>query len=287
MVQTQREIQSLLAEAGLHPRKRYGQNFLIDGNLLRKLVAAAELRPTDVVLEVGAGTGSLTEELLARAGHVVAVEIDRGLQAICFQRFADQPHFTLVGQDVLERKSELSPLVHEALADRQGELGGRLLLVANLPYQVATPLVIDLLLSDLPFERMCFTVQAEVADRFTARPGTRDYGPVSIFCQQLADVSRIARVPATAFWPAPKVASAMLKLQVRRERFPAPAVLGRWVALVQGGFRHRRKTLHWNLRALLSADELARLERIPSWDLSLRPEMLPPARWLELAEFLE
>jgi 16S rRNA (adenine1518-N6/adenine1519-N6)-dimethyltransferase len=286
MVQTQREIKSLLAEVGLHPQKRFGQNFLVDGNLLRKIVQAADVQPTDVVLEVGPGTGSLTEELLSRAGHVVAVEIDRGLQALCFQRFADQPHFTLIGQDVLERKSELAPLVLETLAQRHRQLGGRLLLVANLPYQVATPLIIDLLLCDLPFAGMYFTVQAEVADRFTARPGTRDYGPVSIFCQQLADVSRIARVPATAFWPPPKIASAMLALQVCRARYPESATLARWVALVRCGFSHRRKTLHWNLRTMLSAEQLARLENDPNWDLSLRAEALPPARWLELAELL-
>lgn len=286
MVQTKRDIQALLNEAGLHPQKRFGQHFLIDGNLMRKLVAAAELRPDDVVLEVGPGTGSLTEELLEQCGHVISVEIDRKLQTLCFARFASSPRFTLIGGDVLERKTALASQVHEVLAARQHELGGRLLLVANLPYQIATPLVMDLLLGDLPVAAMCFTVQAEVADRIIAQPGTKAYGPISIFSQLLTEITRIARVPAKAFWPAPQVASAMLKMRVQRERFPQPAVLRRLVSVVQCGFAYRRKILQSNLRAILPESQLARLDADPAWDLSLRAENLAPTRWLQLAEMV-
>jgi len=286
MVQTQRQIRTLLTEAGLHPCKRFGQHFLIDGNLMRKLVAAAELQPTDVVLEVGPGTGSLTEELLSRCGHVVAVEIDRKLQAICFERLGASPRLTLIAEDVLARKTALAPRVRETLAARLHEFGGRLLLVANLPYQVATPLIMDLLLGDLPVAAMCFTVQVEVADRFTASPATKPYGPVSVFSQLLTEITRIARVPPAAFWPPPKVESAMLKMQVQRNRFPDPPVLRRLVSVVQAGFRHRRKTLLWNLRAALPAEQLQRLENDPSWTPSLRAENLTPQQWLHLAHVL-
>jgi len=286
MVQTKRDIQSLLATAGIRPLKRFGQNFLIDGNLMRKLLVAAEPGPTDVVLEVGPGTGSLTEELLAISGHVVAVEIDRTLQTVCWDRFGASPRFTLIRGDVLERKTSIALQVRRTLLDRHLALGGRLMLVANLPYQVATPLVVDLLLSELPVSLMCFTVQAEVADRLMAEPGTKEYGPISVFCQLFADVSRIARVPASAFWPAPKVESAMVKIHIKSDVSIEPDVQSRITELVHGCFNHRRKTMHWNLRAILDESAIKRVVADGRWDLTLRPENVTVAQWLELARFL-
>ena len=138
MAQTKREIEALLAASGMRPLKRYGQHFLIDGNLLRKLVAAAGVTRADAVLEVGCGTGTLTEELLATAGHVVGVEIDKGLAGACRTRFGESPRFTLIHRDVLEHKGRIAPEVMEELERRRAELGGRAMMVANLPYQVAT-----------------------------------------------------------------------------------------------------------------------------------------------------
>jgi len=281
MAQTKREIQTLFANAGVRPLKRFGQHFLIDGNLMRKLVAAARLRSDDVVLEVGPGTGSLTEELLRVCGHVVAVEIDRTLQTLCWARMGSIPHFTLIAGDVLERKSAISAGVGRELQARQTELGGRILLVANLPYQVATPLIIDLLVSV-----MCFTVQAEVADRLLANPDCKSYGPVSVFAQALADVERIARVPPAAFWPAPRVDSAMLRLSVRPESALPAAVQRTLTELVHGCFQHRRKTMKSNLRTLLDQAVLAHVERDGRWDLSVRPECISVTQWVALAGFL-
>ena len=286
MAQTKREIQALLVDAGVRPRKRFGQHFLIDGNLMRKLVAAADLQPDDVVLEVGPGTGSLTEELLGVCGHVVAVEIDRTLQTICWDRMGEIPHFTLIAGDVLERKSAIAAGVCRELQARQRELGGRIMLVANLPYQVATPLVIDVLVSELCVSVMCFTVQAEVADRLLAHSGSKSYGPVSVFAQALADVERIARVPSEAFWPAPQVDSAMLRLNVRPERALPAAVQRKLTELVHGCFQHRRKTMKSNLRALLDGPALTRVETDGRWDLSARPECISVTQWVALAGFL-
>jgi 16S rRNA (adenine1518-N6/adenine1519-N6)-dimethyltransferase len=286
MTQTKREVQTLLESAGVRPLKRFGQHFLIDGNLMRKLLAAAGVQPTDVVLEVGPGTGSLTEELLAQAGHVVAVEIDRTLQTICWDRLGDRPNFTLIAGDVLESKGSIAPAVRHALQDRHRELGGRILLVANLPYQVASPLIVDLLTGPPRVTEMCFTIQAEVADRLQAPPGGKDYGPLTILTQALADVQRIARVPPEAFWPSPEVDSAIVRVVVRPDADLPDTVQRRLAELVHGCFNHRRKTMRWSLRDLLDEATLSRVEADGRWDLTLRPEDLAVDQWVALARFL-
>ncbi|HOA72745.1 MAG TPA: 16S rRNA (adenine(1518)-N(6)/adenine(1519)-N(6))-dimethyltransferase RsmA [Phycisphaerae bacterium] len=284
MAQTRRQIEALLNGAGIRPLKRFGQNFLIDGNLIRKLVQAAEIRPDDVVLEVGPGTGTLTEELLAVAGHVVAVEIDKGLAGICRDRFGGNDRFTLLHTDVLECKSRIAAAVLETLHDRQQRLGGRMMLVANLPYQAATPLIVDLLLGRDPVSPLCFTVQAEVADRLLATAGGKDYGPISIYAQALADSRRIARLGPQSFWPAPQVDSAMVRLDVRADQtVELKASLAR---VVHACFLHRRKTLKWSLRQFLDDAALARVAADGRWDLEARPEQLTVGQWVDLAGFL-
>lgn len=286
MAQTKRQIQALLAGAGIRPLKRFGQHFLIDGNLMRRLVAAADVHSDDVVLEVGPGTGSLTQELMAAAGHVVAVEIDNTLHILCRQAVGPSERFTLIHADVLENKNRIAPAVYEELRARQRVLGGRIALVANLPYQVATPLIINCLLGDVVVSPLCFTVQAEVADRLVALAGTKNYGPVSVFAQARATIARVANVPPEAFWPSPEVNSAMLRMDRRKDADLAAVVQGELHRLVHGCFNHRRKTLRWSLRGLLDEPGLAQVEKDGRWDLSLRPEDIEVHRWVELARLL-
>jgi len=285
VAQTKHQIQTLLTTAGIRPLKRFGQHFLIDGNLIRKLVVAAGIRSDDVVLEVGPGTGSLTQELLAVAGHVVAVEIDNTLQAVCREVIGPGERFTLIHTDVLESKNRIAPAVCRELAARQQVLGGRIALVANLPYQVATPLIINLLLGHDPVSPLCFTVQAEVADRFLAAPHTKDYGPLSVMTQALATTERVANVPPEAFWPVPEVDSAMLRIDRREDAPISPAVQNQLNRLVHGCFNHRRKMLRWSLRNLLNERQLTRAEQDGRWNLSLRPECIQVAQWVALARF--
>jgi 16S rRNA (adenine1518-N6/adenine1519-N6)-dimethyltransferase len=276
----------MLEAVGVHPLKRFGQHFLIDGNLMRKVLATAAIRPDDVVLEVGPGTGSLTEELVQQAGHVVAVEIDRTLQALCWDRLGQRENFTLIAGDVLERKSAIAPAVLKALQERQGQLGGRVLLVANLPYQVATPLIIDLLTAQPAVAEMCFTIQAEVADRLKASPGGKDYGPLSILTQALADVQRVARVPPEAFWPVPEVDSAIVRIVTRPATDLPEPTQRRLAELVHGCFNHRRKTLRWSLRNMLDESILARVAADGRWDLTSRPETIDVDGWVAMARLL-
>jgi 16S rRNA (adenine1518-N6/adenine1519-N6)-dimethyltransferase len=279
--QTKSEIRSLLAAAGLAPQHRYGQNFLIDLNLMDKLVAAADVQPADLILEVGAGTGSLTEILLARGARVVGVEIDRGLQALLRERLGEHPHFTLVQADVLASKHQLNPLVVRVLNERAPGSGGAYKLVANLPYQVATPLLMELLYARPAFERLTCTVQKEVGERLVAEPRTAAYGPVSVISQTLAEIELVAILPTSVFWPRPKVQSIMLTMRPRPADQIEVADVPDFVRFVQQGFAQRRKMLRrlvrdWDLLDGLAAFHQARVSP------DARPEQLTPPAWQAL-----
>jgi 16S rRNA (adenine1518-N6/adenine1519-N6)-dimethyltransferase len=238
---TQTEIRALLAQAGLRPNRRLGQHFLVDGNLMRLLVAEADLAPTDTVLEVGAGVGNLTELLVEQAGWVVAVEIDPRLAGVARERLAAAHNLDLLRTDALKDKHTLSPAMVERVRARRAALGGPLKLVANLPYAAATPLLAELLLTGPVPERLVFTVQKEVADRLAASPATRDYGPVGVIVQALAHVEILRLLAPTVFWPAPRVSSAMVRVVPSAQRRSRIADLSTFRAVLDGLFGHRRK----------------------------------------------
>jgi len=282
LFQTKRVIRTLLESVGASPKKRFGQCFLIDRNLMDKLVDSAELRPTDVVLEVGGGTGSLTAILAARCGRVVSVEIDREVASVARESLAEFANIVLLEEDALESKSSLNPIVVRQLELARGAISGELKLVANLPYDIATPLVVNLLVSDLPITRLCFTVQAEVADRFLAVTGTHDYGPVSILTQLLATGRRICKLPPQAFWPAPKVHSAMLRLDVHPQADWNRLEVAVFAAFVHRFFQFRRKTIAHIAKMLeLSEPVLAALTGL-GVSPTARPENISPQQWLSL-----
>ena len=276
--QTLSEIRSLLAGAGLVPQHRYGQNFLIDANLMRKLVDAADVQTGDVILEVGPGTGSLTEILLKRGARVVAVEIDRGLQGLLRDRLGRHPRVTLVQADILAAKNRINPLVLKVLAQQEPEPGGARKLVSNLPFQVATPLLIELLCSPPPLERITCTIQKEVAERLAAEPRTSAYGPSSVISQTLAEIELIAILPPSVFWPRPKVESIMLTIRPRpADQIDVDDVLD-FASFVRRGFLHRRKMLRRVVREWELLDALAAFSRA-GVSPDARPAELAPADW--------
>lgn len=276
--QTQTQIRALLAAAGVAPRRRLGQNFLVDLNLMRKLVAAADLKPADVILEVGAGTGSLTEMLLEHGVRVVAIEIDRGLQTILRERLADHPRCTLIQADALAGKHQVNPLVLKTLEDRPPQAGGARKLVANLPYQIATPLLAELLVSGPALGRLTCTIQREVGERLGAQPRTNAYGPLSVIVQTVASVELVAILPRTAFWPRPDVESLMISIRPRPAEQIEVDDVADFARFVHRGFLHRRKMLRrivrdWDLLDALAAFKLAGVNP------DARPEELTPADW--------
>jgi 16S rRNA (adenine1518-N6/adenine1519-N6)-dimethyltransferase len=193
----------MLAERGLSPRHRFGQNFLHDHNILTKLVDTSEVKNGDVVLEIGPGTGTLTEALLARGCTVVACEIDKGLVGLLSDRLGSS--ITLIHGDCLVKK-RLNPEIVTALGDKPWRL------ISNLPFQVASPLIVELLANHSHCVGQYVTIQYEVAQRLMAKVDTGDWGVLSILVQRLADVSLITKVPNSCFWPQPKITSACVAI---------------------------------------------------------------------------
>ena len=274
MAQSKHEIQSLLAGAGTEPRHRFGQNFMIDQNLVRVVADAGEVGAGELVVEVGPGTGTLTEELLSRGADVLAVEIDRDLAKLLRERLGANEKFALVEGDALAGKHELNAELLERLRAARAQ-GKRRKLVANLPYNIASPLVIDMLIAGV--DVLAFTVQKEVADRLKAPAGGDDYGPLSVMAQMLSRVEVLRTLPPQAFWPAPKVDSALVRMTRDDQLGEHAAALGKFV---QQLFSFRRKTLRKAIGNMgLDADALLAKQSIdPQW----RPERLTPPQCLEL-----
>jgi 16S rRNA (adenine1518-N6/adenine1519-N6)-dimethyltransferase len=273
MAQTLSEIKSLLSRQGLRPRHGLGQNFLHDQNKLRRIVEAAAIEPGETVLEVGAGTGALTEALLEAGARVMAVEVDANLVAILRDRLGeDRKGFTLLETDALAGKRRVHPEIERALGGR----GEPFKLIANLPYNIASPLLATLA-ADWPGMRAGIVmVQREVADRLTAGPGSKLYGPLGIMVQAVFEARRVTTLPPQCFWPRPKVGSAVVHL-ARRDR-PMTEDPHRLAALVQKLFGKRRKQI---------GSILGRDTPLPAGiDPDQRPEQLSLEQLVELAETL-
>jgi 16S rRNA (adenine1518-N6/adenine1519-N6)-dimethyltransferase len=270
MAQTRREIEQTLASVGSSPRHRFGQNFMIDGNLVRLIAEAGEITTGDIVIEVGPGTGTLTDELLARALRVIAVEIDRDLASALRTRFAVEPRLRLIEGDALDGKHALNATLLEIVRARSGPMK----LVANLPYNIASPLIVELLIEGV--ELLAFTVQKEVADRIRADAGSDDFGGLSVVCQTLAQVEVLRTIPPEVFWPRPKIDSSLVRLRRRGSIAVEPRGFG---LFVQKLFSFRRKTLRRGL--IESGFDPAMIDTL-SVDLGARPETLDPTQMQQL-----
>ena len=200
----------MLASAGVRPNKRLGQHFLIDLNLMRLLVDSANINSNDIVLEVGCGTGSLTGELVEKAGFVISVELDRTLAGLAKSSLGSADNIELINTDILKNKNNLSHSVVSALQSARKKYPGRTLLVANLPYNVASPTMLNLITGPAAADAMYVTVQKEVADRMTAVTGSGDYGILSILLSAVGDIKTIRVLRPSVFWPQPQVDSAMV-----------------------------------------------------------------------------
>jgi len=209
-MQTKRQIQQLLSSAGIEPNKRLGQHFLIDLNLMRLLLDSAALRKNDVVLEVGCGTGSLTQELAERAGMVLAVEYDRTLAKIARRQLSGFKNVMIFNIDVLKNKNTITDSITEAMTLAKDKYNGRVLLVSNLPYNVASSVMMNLVTGPVKANGMYVTVQREVAERMAAGPGSKDYGILSIFLSVSGQVKIMRVLKTSVFWPQPQVESAMI-----------------------------------------------------------------------------
>ncbi len=248
-------MRRILEMGGIQLTKSLGQNFLHDGNQLRRIVAAGEVGPTDRVLEIGPGLGPLTEILLAEAGEVMAIEKDTRLVGVLQQRFENQPKLRLLAADALAW-----------LQDNPRDWS-EWKLVANLPYSVGSPILVELAEAEGPPSRIAVTLQLEVAQRIAAAPDTDDYGLLSLLLQLRYEPRGWFKIPAACFFPAPDVDSACITLERRPQPLLSPAESRTFTALVKLAFSQRRKMMlkllksRWPEDRLLLAFEVAGIAR--------------------------
>lgn len=287
--QTLTFLQKRFAETGIHPHAKYGQNFLIDLNLLHLLFDAAAVDDRDVVLEIGTGTGSLTALLAEKAAAVVTVEIDPPMFQLASEELHHFDNVTMLRVDALKNKNRLNPEVLETVAERlDAAPGRRFKLVANLPYNVATPILSNLLRERRPPETMTVTIQKELAERITALPGGKDYGALSIWVQSQCRAEILRILPPTVFWPRPKVSSAFLQITLDPARRDRISDRVRFHDFIRAMFLHRRKFLRSELLSVVKGRlGKAEVDAILSelhLDGALRAESLDVDAMLTLAE---
>lgn len=278
-----------LESVGIKPKTRFGQNFLIDINLVELIAKSAQLNKRDVVLEVGTGLGSLTKFLAESAAHVVTVEIDRHVAPLAREEFESFDNVTLLERDALKSKHQFDPGVLETLREKLAAVpGGKLKLVANLPYNVATPIISNFLSVEPWPVRIVATIQKELAERIVAQPRSKDYGALSIWIQAQAKAEIVRLMSPKVFWPRPKVESAIVDIRpqkVLRDRIGDVEFFHDFVRSV---FLHRRKFLRSALVSALkerldkaAVDELMEELKLPA---DARAEQLSVEDMIELAK---
>ena len=225
----------IIKKYGFSFRKRFGQNFLIDEHVLSRIVDAALIGENDGVIEIGPGIGTMTQRLCERAGKVVAIEIDNDLIPILQETLFDYPNVKIIHADVM--KTDISRLIQEEFEGRDVRV------VANLPYYITTPIIMNLLENRYPITSITIMVQKEVADRMRAIPGTKDYGALSLAVQYYADTYIAANVPPNCFMPRPKVGSSVIRLDVRENPDAKVTDEKLMFNLIRAAFNQRRKTL--------------------------------------------
>ena len=246
---TKSMLKMLLRERGIRLRKQWGQNFLIDQNILRFIIKSAELDRNDIVLEIGAGTGSLTRLIAEKAGHVFAVEMDRKLFEIMVETLSNFDNVSAINKDILKSKHHIHPEIEENVSDYVQSISGKIKepcikVISNLPYYISTPIIIDLLQGDLPIKVMIITLQRDITNRLVANPATKDYGLLSIITRLFADVKVLKKLPPDVFWPAPLVDSAIVKIDVNRNKFSGEIRdFNTFLDIIKTIYISRRKTI--------------------------------------------
>lgn len=239
-IATPKRTKEILQKYGFSFKKSLGQNFIIDTNILQKMIQSAQIDKTCGVIEIGPGIGSLTEKLALVAQRIVAFEIDQRLLPVLKETLATYKNIEVIHQDIL--KADLHKTIKQSF-----DPGLSLHIIANLPYYITTPILMNVLEQQIPVKTITVMLQKEVAERMAAGPNSKEYGSLSIAVQYYTEARVVMDVPKTAFIPQPNVTSSVLKL-VKREK-PLVEVIDEklFFSIVQASFRHRRKTLRNNL----------------------------------------
>lgn len=251
-IATPSRTQQILKKHGFTFKKSLGQNFLIDQNILNKIVSAAQLTEQSGVLEIGPGIGALTQRLAEHARKVAAVEIDQRLIPILSELFADQDHVAIIHGDILQ--IDVKQLISEQFADCAS-----VHVVANLPYYITTPILLKLLEERHALSNIVVMIQKEVAERMAADPGGKEYGSLSIAVQYYCEPELVTLVPHTVFIPRPNVDSAVIRLKMRSEPPVFVKDEAHFFRVVKAAFAHRRKTIYNNLSSFTGKQNKERL----------------------------
>lgn len=271
-------IKKIMEENGIRFRKEYGQNFLIDPTVPERIADECADTAERLILEIGPGIGCLTQELCLRYKKVLAVEIDKGLIPVLGETLREYGNVTVLNDDVME-------VDLPALVAREAE-GLPVSVAANLPYYITTPILMRLLESGVPFDSITVMVQKEVADRLTALPGSADYGAITAVLGYYGAARRLFTVPAGSFMPAPKVDSAVIRLDLYKEKPIRPADESLFFRVIKGAFEQRRKTLLNALSAKLGMPKDVLLAAFAEAGLApdIRGERLSTAAFAALAD---
>lgn len=289
--QTRSYLMDLFAQHGYNPRTDLGQNFLIDLNIVEYIVQQAQLSSRDVVLEIGSGTGGMTTFLAQTAGQVVSVEIDSNMYALASAETAELENVQLLNTDALKNKNHFAPEVLEAVqAALDVDPQRTLKLIANLPYSVATPVVSNLVATELPWSRMVITIQYELGLRMAAKPRNSHYGSLSVWLQSQCQVKLLKKLKNTVFWPRPKVNSAIVLIT------PDPKARGQivdrkfFLDFIRRVFHQRRKLLRSTLVGMysqqLSKPEVDEILQELKFGEDARAEQTPVHRLVALSNRL-
>ena len=277
---------AIMEKYGIHTKKGFGQNFLTDLNVLKNIVSAAEITRDDNVIEIGPGIGALTEQLAQAAGEVLALEIDQDLIPVLAEVLAPYDNVTVLNQDVLQ--ANLPELIKQQFTDPSRPIK----VVANLPYYITSPILMNLLAAPVDWAAICVMMQKEVAQRLTAQPWTKQYGALTLAIEYQMTAEIAFNVSRRVFVPAPNVDSAIVVLKPRTTPLPVqPFNKQKLFGFIRGCFAHRRKSLWNNLQATIGKQPAVK-EKMQAILTALaispqtRPERLTLEQFIELANAL-
>lgn len=277
---------AIMEKYGIRTKKSFGQNFLTDLNVLKNIVEAADITANDNVIEIGPGIGALTEQLAQAAGEVLALEIDQDLIPVLKEVLSPYDNVKVINQDVLQ--ANLPELIKKEFKDPSRPIK----VVANLPYYITSPILMNLLASSVEWATICVMMQKEVAQRLTAKPGTKQYGALTLAIEYQMQAKIAFDVSRKVFVPAPNVDSAIVVLTPRTNPLPVqPFDKQKLFGFIRGCFAHRRKSLWNNLQSVIGKDPAVKEKMtavLTQLDISpqIRPEKLTLEQFIELANAL-
>lgn len=277
---TSTHVKSTIKKEDFHIKKKFGQNFLVDQNILQKIVSIPSLTDETLVIEIGPGMGSLTEHLLSNSKHVLAYEIDQDLIPILHSTFKDK-------QLTVHNKDFLKSSIDEDIKDLNITYDN-VVVVANLPYYITTPIIMKIIEESKLVKEMVLMMQLEVARRLTSKPSTKDYNSLSIAIQYKTNAEIALKVPKTVFIPAPNVDSAIVKLTVKDELEVFPENEELFYKIVRASFSQRRKTLVNNLFSALNIKKTNSIEMLEElgYNPQIRAENLTVEDFIRISDYL-